>query len=133
MCQLVFECHERYQWIKPSVDDVPISTQVPTSTELLMRVLRLPILPPPSSSLKPLFPASRSWAFSESLSKRSTVACNTWPPSRKESGKRFITKRESIIVCIYLCAIINDNLGIRLSKVRTTCNLRVTLAATVGI
>ena len=123
MRQVVSEPHERYQWTKPSVDDVPISTQVPISAEFLTRVLRLPILPPPSRLLKPLPPDSRSWFFSESLSIRSAVACNTWPPSRKESGKRFVTNRESIIVFRYLYATINDNLRTSSSRDarRVTC------------
>jgi hypothetical protein len=123
-------CHERYQWTKPSVDDAPISTQVPNSAEVMMRALRLPVLPPPSRLLKPLPPASRSPMPSESLSKRSAVACNTWPPSRNGSGKRFTMKRESIIIFRYLCARINDNLRMELPTGRTICNLRVTLVAT---
>lgn len=126
-------CHERYQWTKPSVDDAPISIQVPNPAEVMMRALRLPVLPPPSKLLKPLPPASRSLISSESLSKRSAAACNTWPPSRNGSGKRFMTKRESIIVFRYLCTRINDDLRTRLATGRTTCNLRVTLVATADI
>ena len=126
-------CHERYQWTKPSVDDAPISTQVPNSADVMMKALRLPILPPPSRLLKPLLPASRSLMSSESLSKKSAVACNTWAPSRNGSGKRFTTKRESIIVFRYLRARINDNLRTGLSTGRTTCSLRVTLAAAADI
>ena len=126
-------CHERYQWTKPSTDDVPISIQVQSSAKVFMRALRFPVLPLPSRPLKPLPPTSRSSVPSESLSKRSAVACNTWPPSRKESGKRFMMKRESIIVFRYLCARINGNLRTGLPTGRTTCNLRATSAATTVI